>query len=354
MGQPSAYSNGRVADGDSLLAPSATRNPAQPEALAIAPSLLARLAERYLREEVYGVQADATFRAKAHDLGSFVTWFTQHNAAANAPWIKQDTVDYLKHLERDRRAPATINRALATLKSFAKWAYEQPGDFLQLHGLPTRGVGAKAVAPPGCKKLSDAAVRRLVKAASLLTCIRTHANQRPWRDRAILAVLLHTGLRAHELAGLQMWQYTPKALVRVRRKGRGETPMVYLPLACREALEDYIQQERVADADAHGCADNHADPAFLPLFLVNGHAMHRQYINEIINTIAREASKNDPARPLHVSPHMLRHTFGAKHREASGSDTETAAALGHTGMAHVGRYTRKTDDERAATLEGLF
>ena len=344
----------RVADGDNLLAPSATRNPAQPQALTVMPSLLARLAERYLREEVYGIQADATFRAKASDLGSFIAWFTQHNRTPDAPWIKQDTVDFLKNLERGRRAPATINRVLATLKSFALWAYEQPGSFLQLHGLPTRGVSAKATPPPACRKLSDTAVRRLVKAASLLTCTRTHANQRPWRDRAILAVLLHTGLRAHELASLQLWQYTKKALLRVRRKGRGETPLVYLPLICREAVEEYILQERAADAGADACTEAYPDPTLAPLFLVNGHAMHRQYINEVINTIAREASKNDPERPLHVSPHMLRHTFGARHREASGSDTETAAALGHTGMAHVGRYTRKTDDERAATIEGMF
>ena len=83
----------RVADGASLLAPSAMRNPPQPQALAVMPSQLARLAEQYLREEVYGVQADATFRAKASDLGSFIAWFTQHNRAPDAPWIKQDTIE---------------------------------------------------------------------------------------------------------------------------------------------------------------------------------------------------------------------------------------------------------------------
>ena len=110
------HDHARIADGASLLAPSAIRNPAQPDALAVMPSLLARLAERYLREEVYGIQADATFRAKASDLGSFIAWFTQHNRAPDAPWIKQDTVDFLKALERGRRAPATLNRVFGHLE----------------------------------------------------------------------------------------------------------------------------------------------------------------------------------------------------------------------------------------------
>ena len=125
-------------------------------------------------------------------------------------------------------------------------------------------------------------------------------------------------------------------------------------MICREAVEEYIHQERTADAGTDACVAAYPEPRLAPLFLVNGQAMHRQYINKVINPMAREASKNDPERPLHVSPHMLRHTFGAKHREVAGLDIATAAALGRTGMVRVGRYTRKTDDEHAATIEGMF
>ncbi len=56
------------------------------------------------------------------------------------------------------------------------------------------------------------------------------------------------------------------------------------------------------------------------------------------------------AVPMTLHPHQLRHTFGALYREASGSDTETAAALGHAGLQYVGRYVRKTDNERIGML----
>ena len=41
-------------------------------------------------------------------------------------------------------------------------------------------------------------------------------------------------------------------------------------------------------------------------------------------------------------------------RDRTGSDTETAAALGHSGLAYVGRYARRSNEEREATLEQLL
>lgn len=48
--------------------------------------------------------------------------------AYELPFIEA-LVKQVLDLERSRRAPATINRVLATLKSFAQWAYELPGGY---------------------------------------------------------------------------------------------------------------------------------------------------------------------------------------------------------------------------------
>jgi site-specific recombinase XerD len=323
--------------------------PAQLVVFSRAGADLGHLATRYLHEEVFGVQAKATFEAKAHDLERFLTWLQIANGA-HAVWVKQDTVDFLKELERQGRAAATINRALATLKAFATWIYAQPKNMLLDYGMPTVGVGGKSLDPPSCRKLSDVDVRRLVRAASMLIRTRTHKNQRPWRDRAIFTVLLHTGLRVSEMVRLTLGQYTGKSFLRVRRKGRAETPIVHVPTDCRSTIDEYLTQERVRDE----AVPHASQPLFLATGTDAGQALHRCHINRLLDIIACEAHKNHPESPLSVHPHQLRHTFGAKHREAWGSDTETAAALGHTGIQHVGRYTRKTDDERAAMVEGLF
>jgi integrase len=83
--------------------------------------------------------------------------------------------------------------------------------------------------------------------------------------------------------------------------------------------------------------------------------LQRQQINRALERIARLASAQaNDGLPIHLHPHRLRHTFGAAHRAKSGSDTETAAALGHTGLQYVGRYVRHSDAERQATLEEAF
>ena len=69
--------------------------------------------------------------------------------------------------------------------------------------------------------------------------------------------------------------------------------------------------------------------------------------------MAEEASKHKDS-PLHLHPHRLRHTFGAEYREKTGSDTETATALGHAGLQHVGRYVRRSTEEREQLGERLF
>ena len=349
-----------VVSGAKAFAPLTTGNSAQPTPdpdpaplvmVSSTGSDLGHLASRYLQEEVFGVQAQATFAAKAHDLGLFVTWM-QSASGAGAVWIKQDTVDFLRELERRGRAAATINRALATLKAFATWIYAQPGNMLQTYGLPTVSVSGKSLDPPTCRKLSDLDVRRLVRAAMMLTHTRTAKNQRPWRDRAILAVLLHTGLRVSEMVRLTRDQYTGKSFLRVKRKGRAETPLVHVPTDCRSAIDDYLARERVRDIGKN--TPQPSQPLFLATGADAGQALDRRHINRLLEIIAREARKNHPDAVLNIHPHQLRHTFGAKHREMWGSDTETAAALGHTGIQHVGRYTRKTDDERAAMVEGMF
>lgn len=83
--------------------------------------------------------------------------------------------------------------------------------------------------------------------------------------------------------------------------------------------------------------------------------MTRRLAYHVLEVIAQQASLGrDKAQAIAMHAHRLRHTFGAELRERTGSDTETAAALGHTGLAYVGRYARRSNDEREATLEQIF
>ena len=99
--------------------------------------------------EVAGVQAPNTLRAKTGDLGSFVQWMVESSGRADIEdWLPRDTHAYLNHLERKKRAPASINRAYASIRRFVRWAQEEPGGVFLKHGLPTRGTVGLATGEP--------------------------------------------------------------------------------------------------------------------------------------------------------------------------------------------------------------
>jgi integrase/recombinase XerC len=311
---------------------------------------LALWAGRYLTEEVCGRQAVNTFEAKSRDLTAFVSWFVELNGTGCIDdWLPRDTQSYLDMLEAKGRAATTINRCFATLRHFARWVNDQPGGVFHAVGLPTRGIQDLTVDEPDCKKLDRREVHRLFKAADRLVLTELRQNQRPRRNRAILALLYYTGLRVSELVALKRTQYDGRYLLNVKRKGRARSKGLYISIDCRALLDDYIAKERPRDA-GRGLASVAG-----ALVVPNGSSgpLTRRTVAIVLDHIAQEASKHPGARPLTIHPHRLRHTFGAEYRERTGSDTETAAALGHTGLGYVGRYVRKTQEEREKILDAF-
>ncbi len=307
---------------------------------------LAYWAEKYLVEEVRGIQATNTLHAKVRDLKGFIEWYSQMNGHARIEdWLPQDTKGYLAYLERLERAPTTVNRIFATLRRFARWVNEQPGSPFR-SGLPTRGIKELAIEEPGAKKIDRKDIFALFKAAENLTLTSTRKNARPWRNRAILAILFFTGLRVSELCQLNRSQYDGRYFSNVKRKGNSRGK-VYLSADCRRYLDDYLQEERPNDDP-----EEQSPALFLPVG--GGKPVSRGQVASALNLIADEANKHRSEKnKIHLHPHRLRHTFGSMYREKSRSDTETAAALGHSGLKYVGRYVRKTDKEREALLDDL-
>ena len=303
----------------------------------------------YLAAEVFGVQSKNTFEAKSRDLHAFIGWFQALNGHLDIDgWWPRDTQAYLTHLEKLGRSPATINRVFSTLRRLCRWAHEQgerPTPFR--HGLPTKGIKELAVDEHDAKKLSGREMHQLQKAADALLLTERRKNARPYRNRAILAVLYFTGLRVSELCALERGQYVGGELVNVRRKGRNRSAGVQLTDECQRALSDYLRLERQQD-DPEG--------KLAPLFLgANGRHLTRQQAANILRRIAEEANKHRrDDEKIHIHPHRLRHTAGALIRKQTGSDYETAAFLGHASIKYVGMYGRPTKDERREAIEEAF
>ncbi len=229
------------------------------------------------------------------------------------------------------------------MRHFAKWAYIQKENLFTAD-LPTRGIKQLHIEEPGAKSLSNREINRIFKAADRLVATDNRKNSRPRRNRAILALLYYTGLRVSELCNLDREQYTGKHLLNVRRKGISRTRKMYVSKDCRGYLDDYVSTEWKIDAQGEENA---------PLILsTKSRSLTRVTIWKVLERLSREASKHTKDN-IRIHPHQLRHTFGLEVRKRTGSDTETAALLGHSGLAYVGRYVRKTDEEREKILDDL-
>lgn len=105
-----------------------------------------------------------SLRAYRSDVSQFTTWFHQHtqDPFTLAAVTDQDIVDWLDHLSQVLNAmPATVNRKLAALSTFFRWA----GEAKLVTSDPTaniNGVEQQAVAP---KALTEAAMNKILRKA---------------------------------------------------------------------------------------------------------------------------------------------------------------------------------------------
>ena len=120
-------------------------------------------------------------------------------------------------------APATTNNHLASLSGFTTWVHAQAPHLFPM-GDPAKGIGELGLPPLEPRALTESQVRSLKSLCDRLERFHqmrgqrwattpgtapVHASRRPLRDRAIVYVLLSTGLRREELVRLDLDQVTP-------------------------------------------------------------------------------------------------------------------------------------------------
>lgn len=319
--------------------------------------------KRYL-QGLENVLAPNTLAAKLRDLDLWVSFYQQFNGHDDgSQWLPRDSGAFLRTLEQARRPDATalyrprsINRILASLRTFARWVHEESGTPFK-NGLPTRGIQDLVIEELGFRGLADIDMNRFLKAADRQVYTRVNGDgtaskmARPWRDRAIVYALRGTGLRESELIMLNQSQYQDKYLIDVKCKGR-KWRRVFVPKEAREALDDYLARERIVDD---------LNLKKIPLFLLpashrNAQAadgrISRTLVYRVVQRIANEANRHlEPEQQLKVSPHTLRHTKGYGIIQAGGHLGDVADGLGHTSIKYAAFYARRPQEDMEALLE---
>jgi integrase len=345
--------------------------------------------DHYQQVAVQGVRSQAVARKIALHLGRFRQHIQNtygHDRISTC--VKRDVLVWQQHLQGQGLAPATVNNHLASLSAFASWVQAQdPAAFP--NGDPTKGIGELPLPPLEPRTLSEEQVRTLKNLCDRLDRYYRlkgrkwakklpegelpplRAKARPWRDKAIVFVLLSTGLRRGELVQLNLDQLVPNTperlrkarrakLKRVRDKGKSER-VVFLSTDARQALADYLETEHPQDVNET------LPPGEQPLFVSAANARPRtddgrlspRSINNILLQIGRwhdaELDERDRERAISpLRPHDLRHTFAFRLAKATGSDAyELERRLGHRSQRYIQRYTNPPEEVAAAYVEAF-
>ncbi|MCK6530538.1 tyrosine-type recombinase/integrase [Myxococcota bacterium] len=260
--------------------------------------------------------SDHTVRAYAADLAAFLAWLraATGDGATDVSGIGVlDVRGWLASLHGTHE-PGTIGRKLSAVRAFF--------EFLLRSGTVPANP-AKGVRPP----------RRPGKLPRFLSVAEAHAvverevdpdDPEAVRDRAVLEVLYGGGLRAAELAGLDLGDVDRAAgLVRVRGKGRKER-LVPLTDAAWHAVDAWLAARASLAGAAAGAA----------LFV--GRRGARLPVRTLQRLVKRAGLGAAVLQDLH--PHALRHTYATHLLDGGGDLRAIQELLGHSSLSTTQRY----------------
>lgn len=295
----------------------------------------AEILEKYFSTEVMGLSR-LTIKSKREDLIKFVIYFKSLTGALDfKTWMPSDTKAFLDELQKQDYAPATINRILASLRSFGKWLRDEGVIALD----PCRKVKQLQLSPFTPKRISDIDYRRLVRTTEVLQSARRTKISQHFRNKAIMALLNNSGLRIWEVLNLKLSQLNGKILKQILCKG-GKVRDVRISKDCAEVLEEYVTSHRKAGSN-YVFTNRYGKRLSR-----NGIAKAFHKVESITNVTLKDDDQ------IHVTPHKFRHSVGFRARELKG-DVWAASRLGHSTLNYIGRYATFDEKQESDLVEKL-
>jgi len=266
--------------------------------------------------------APNTLSAYRRDLAKFED-FAKKRKLTLAEVKRDDLVDFLASLYRQKLESKTVARHLVTLRNFFRHAQVQE----LIADDPTAHLESPKIrrSLPGYLRLEE--VEKLLELPDQKIPLGL-------RDRAMLEVLYSTGLRVSELTSLRVTDLDMKVGC-VRCIGKGDKERI-VPVG-RKALgivERYLREGRTAlIGPGRGSAGS--------FLFVNrrGGRISRVGVWKIFSAYGRKAGLRVP-----LTPHMLRHSF-ATHLLERGADLRSVQLmLGHSDISTTQIYTHVVEE----------
>ncbi len=264
------------------------------------------------------------------DLSHFVSWYSQAVSDFHIDEITPTDIRAYREFLQEQNpptAPATINRRLATLRRFFIWAKENRLTESQ----PTERIRNVEVVSQGPKSLDRKQWHRLERSVEQAKGIQGI------RDRCILCVLYHTGLRAGELAALLLSDITlgeRSGQVTVRRGKGNKARRVPLNAEARSAIRDYLQVCPESEG-LNFLTGQRGEP-------LSAHAIY-----DVVVKYGRLAGLGEE------TPHTLRHTFARTLLALGTPSNDVADLLGHSSLVTTRMYTKASETDLTVAVARL-
>lgn len=260
-----------------------------------------------LNAELYGSPATAT--DYKYKLRYFVRYCSAHNILHTADVTSDFIKSYLFQL-KGSVSPKSQNGYCKVLRRFFNWLMEEG----RLKSSPMLYVKSP--------KVPETIVRIFTPEHLQIILLLCHDNTRTSvRNRAMVLVLLDTGIRRKELAGMKLVDVDVKTGdIYVMGKGNRERVV----RICKATLKSLVDYCRVRRGD------------YPQLWLSEeGKPLTVGGISMIFKVLKKRANFND----VRLSPHTFRHTNGTMEMFNGASERQVQMQLGHRTSAMTRHYT---------------
>ncbi len=340
---------------------------------------------RHLRARGYSPN---TLSAYAYDLLHFMTWLSEQHLSYQefTPARSLQFLEYLFTLGRrrparrlalvlcttdqgspaTRLAPATINRIFAAVSSFYEFLivseqFSQPENPVLKVDDPAYARVSDRHRPFTGRASRQRPIRRMVRIKTVQRLPRPMTDEQVSqllaslslkRDKAMLLLMLHGGLRPGEVLNLHL-EDVSYARRRVTIRYRTDHPKGVRTKSRTERVVDLHQSETLQAVNDYVMSERPQDTQSPYLFLVGGRGKRRTEplgYHALVKLFERHCERLGIREPW-LTPHALRHTHATSLWEAGMRELTLQKRLGHASPESTRIYTRVTDATMVAEYQ---